>query len=195
MPQKGTIEKTEEEAGNFLWMPDVVAPIYDILKSLSQTAKIIGGIVVGGFLLFIYVTMVLDLRKTPYPWTISLVAPLVIIFVGASILLIIVIAIGFAFAPITLFGVPIVRNYPFTCPPTHPELNGLLCYKPCPSGRHRVGDVCWADTVDIGIGTPVGLEKCPVGWRNDGLTCWEPIGCYSSKTASKVGDVDAGVDV
>jgi len=74
-----------------------------------------------------------------------------------------------------LFGYPILSTYPNTCPPTHPDRNGLLCYKPCPTGRHRVGDVCWADTKEIGIGTPVGLEPCPSGWNNWGLVCQEPI--------------------
>jgi hypothetical protein len=177
MPKKGVVEKTEDTMGDFLWMPDVVAPLYDILKSLSQTAKFIGSVLVGGFTVFIYISMVMDLKKTPYPWTISLVAPLVIIFVGASVLLLIVIAIGFVFSPLTLFGYPILTSYPYTCPPTHPELNGLLCYKPCPSGRHRVSDVCWADTQENGVGTPIGLEPCPDGWNNWGLVCQNPIHC------------------
>jgi hypothetical protein len=183
MPQKGVVEKTEETMGEFLWMPEVATPFYDILKSLLQTAKFIGSLLAAGFLFFIYISMVMDLRKTPYPWSISLVGPLVLIFVGTSVLLLIIIGIGFVFSPIKLFGYTILSSYPYTCPPTHPELNGLLCYKPCPSGRHRVSDVCWADTQENGIGTPVGLEPCPDGWNNWGLICnhveyaggWFPI--------------------
>ena len=179
MPKKGVVEKTEDTMGDFLWMPEVFTPLYDILKSLTQTAKIVGVIIVGGFLLYIYLSMVMDLRRTPYPMSISLGAPLVIIIIGIACLLAIIIAIGFVFSPLTLFGFPILTSYPNTCPPTHPELNGLLCYKPCPSGRHRVGDVCWADSTENGIGTPVGLSPCPDGWNNWGLVCQKPISCFS----------------
>jgi hypothetical protein len=183
MPQKGVIEKAEKTAGDFLWMPEVTTPFYDILKSVLQTGKFIGAVVVAGFGVFMFYTIFMEvfrLTKSPF---VAGVGALVLIAVGTSVLLLIIVAIGFVFSPITLFGIPIFRSYPNTCPPTHPELNGLLCYKPCPSGRHRVSDVCWADTQDNGIGTPVGLEPCPNGWNNWGLICnrveyaggWFPI--------------------
>lgn len=177
MPQKGVIEKAEKTAGDFLWMPDVASPLYDMLKSLSQTAKIVAGLLIGGFMLFVFFTIFLELRKLPLPPFMALVGAGVLVVVATSVVLIIVVAIGYAFSPVTLFGVPIFRAYPNTCPPTHPELHGLLCYKPCPSGRHRVSDVCWADTQDIGPGTPVGLEPCPDGWETWPLTCRRPIRC------------------
>jgi hypothetical protein len=68
---------------------------------------------------------------------------------------------------------------PDTCPVNKPDLDAGLCYEKCRKGYHGVGPVCWADTVNIDIGTPVGLEPCPDGWNNDGLTCREPIGCHS----------------
>ena len=39
--------------------------------------------------------------------------------------------------------------------------------------------MCWADSVSVGVGKPVGLEPCPAGWSNDGLICREPIQCGS----------------
>ena len=71
-----------------------------------------------------------------------------------------------------------------TCPPwfgslTKTELADGLCYEPCDSDYHGVGPVCWADTVNIGVGKPVGLEPCPAGWINIGLICRQPITCAS----------------
>lgn len=67
---------------------------------------------------------------------------------------------------------------PDTCPSGF-EIDGGLCYPPCDAGFTGKGPVCWADTVNIGVGKPVGLEPCPPGWSNDGLTCREPIRCAS----------------
>lgn len=75
-------------------------------------------------------------------------------------------------------GYELVSFYPNTCAQTD-ELQGLLCYPRCKPGFHGVGPVCWADSENVGIGTPVGLEKCPDGWSNDGLICREPLRCAS----------------
>lgn len=72
-------------------------------------------------------------------------------------------------------GAEIFSTYPNTCPPNKPELDAGLCYTKCKAGYHGVGPVCWADTVDVGVGKPVGLNPCPAGWNNDGLICREPI--------------------
>ena len=68
-----------------------------------------------------------------------------------------------------------------TCPPsTSPhktEMDAGLCYEPCVRGYNGVGPVCWAETVNVGVGKPVGLRPCPGGWVNDGLTCRQPITC------------------
>jgi len=177
MPKKGVIEKTEEKAGSFLWMPDVVAPFYDIMKSVSTAARTILILVVGLFIILTYYGFVQEARKSGATLGFSLVAPAVGLLVGGAILLLFIILFGSAFSPVGVFGYPILSTYPNTCPNTHPERNELLCYKPCPAGRHRVGDVCWADTKENGAGTPVGLEKCPDGWNNWGLVCQEPIRC------------------
>ncbi len=77
-----------------------------------------------------------------------------------------------------LFGIT-----PDSCPPwgspQKRELADGLCYEPCDSGYNGVGPVCWAETTNIGVGKPVGLEPCPAGWVNDGLTCRQPITCAS----------------
>jgi hypothetical protein len=72
-------------------------------------------------------------------------------------------------------GYEIYNTTPNTCPPNKSDLDAGLCYTACRSGYHGVGPVCWVDSVNVGVGTVVGLEPCPDGWSNDGLTCREPI--------------------
>jgi hypothetical protein len=175
MPKKGVIEKTQETAASFLWMPDVVAPLYDIMKSVSTALRTVFIIVFTLFIGFTWWGFVQEARKAGYIGLMPLVVPAVGILVGGALILLFLVLFGAAFSPVGLFGYPILSTYPNTCPPSHPERNGLLCYKPCPIGRHRVGDVCWADTKENGIGTPVGLEPCPNGWDTWPLTCNEPI--------------------
>ena len=68
---------------------------------------------------------------------------------------------------------------PDTCPCEKPELDAGLCYERCEDGYHGVGPVCWADTVDIGIGKPMSLRSCDdsgyAGYTDTGLLCskWE----------------------
>jgi hypothetical protein len=71
-------------------------------------------------------------------------------------------------------GAQLFSTFPNTCPPGK-EKDAGLCYVKCRPGYHGVGPVCWADSTNIGVGTPVGLEPCPSGWSNDGLICRESI--------------------
>jgi hypothetical protein len=70
---------------------------------------------------------------------------------------------------------------PDTCKADAPEVQDGLCYVPCKAGFTGQGPVCWAETTNIGIGKPVGLEPCPNGWSNDGLICREPLRWNSCK--------------
>jgi hypothetical protein len=72
-------------------------------------------------------------------------------------------------------GSELVSTYPNTCPPDKSDLDAALCYPKCKPGFHGVGPVCWADTRNVGVGIPIGLNPCPEGWSNDGLICREPI--------------------
>jgi hypothetical protein len=75
-----------------------------------------------------------------------------------------------------LFGIT-----PDTCPANKPEYDAGLCYEQCEVGYNGVGPVCWADTVNIGIGKVVLLKSCAEsgypGWTDTGLLCNEPIEC------------------
>jgi hypothetical protein len=73
-------------------------------------------------------------------------------------------------------GQEIISRTPFTCPPDKPDLDAGLCYPKCRTGYTGSLTTCRVDSFNRGVGTPVGLEPCPSGWNNDGLTCREPLG-------------------
>ena len=72
-------------------------------------------------------------------------------------------------------GIEILNTTPNTCPPERSDLDAGLCYQACRAGYNGVGPVCWAESRNVGVGKPVGLEPCPDGWSNDGLICREPL--------------------
>ena len=186
MPQKGVIEKAEETMGEFLWMPEVVSPLYDMMKSLSKTAWVVLTFVLVFMFLLTWYGMFQKEREHSSFWFAFLSPPIGMAIAGLIVLTFLVF-FGAMVSPLEIFGFPILNTYPNTCDATHPELHGLLCYKPCPSNRHRVSDVCWADTQENGVGTPVGLEPCPDGWNNWGLICQKPISCFSIDDCFKRG--------
>ena len=61
-----------------------------------------------------------------------------------------------------------------TCAPGESSEGGL-CYTPCKPGFYGRTFMCVAESHDRGVGTVIGLEDCPAGWNNDGLTCREPL--------------------
>jgi len=75
-----------------------------------------------------------------------------------------------------LFGTEIGAFTPWTCRPERESLEDGLCYVPCRKGYTGFLTTCRAESMSVGVGTPVALEDCPAGWTNDGLTCREPIG-------------------
>lgn len=79
-------------------------------------------------------------------------------------------------------GKRLVATWPDnTCPAAKSDFDAGLCYEPCETGYHGVGPVCWADTVNIGIGKVMNLRSCAAsgyaGWTDTGLLCNEPIQC------------------
>ena len=73
---------------------------------------------------------------------------------------------------------------PDTCPKNKSELDAGLCYEACEDGYHGVGPVCWADTVNVGIGKVMELKSCqasghlyPDGtaWNDWGLLCQKEL--------------------
>lgn len=80
----------------------------------------------------------------------------------------------------TGLGNRIFGTSPHTCKKGD-ELQDGLCYPKCRSGYHGVGPVCWADTVNIGVGKVMLLDSCDDsghgGYTDSGLLCYNPIKC------------------
>ena len=76
-------------------------------------------------------------------------------------------------------GTRFFSTTPDTCHSTKSDLDAGLCYEPCQDGYHGVGPVCWADTVNVGIGLVLQPRSCPDsgfnGYDDWGLLCWNPI--------------------
>lgn len=158
-------------------MPDIIEPAFNIMDAVFKAAKYIYIPIIIVFVLITYYGFVQEQRKTGATVGWAFVAPAVGMLVAGAVALLFLILFGSMIAPVVIADFPILTMYPNTCPPSHPELHGLLCYKRCPANRHRVSDVCWADTKENGIGSPIGLEPCPDGWNNWGLICQRPISC------------------
>jgi hypothetical protein len=76
-----------------------------------------------------------------------------------------------------LFGIT-----PDTCPANKSELDAGLCYEACEDGYHGVGPVCWANTVNVGIGKVMELKSCyDSGHRYDDGTAWNDWGLLCQK--------------
>jgi hypothetical protein len=70
---------------------------------------------------------------------------------------------------------------PDTCPADRADYDAGLCYPDCEVGYNGVGPVCWAETMNRGIGRVMKLQSCAAsgyaGWTDTGLLCNEPIQC------------------
>jgi len=85
---------------------------------------------------------------------------------------------GLSWTQFRLGGTSIASMTPDTCPKDRPEYDAGLCYPKCRDGYHGVGPVCWADSFNRGVGTPVLPEDCPEGYKVDSaLTCSKPLSC------------------
>jgi hypothetical protein len=72
-------------------------------------------------------------------------------------------------------GQEIYSTTPNTCRPNKPSQEAGLCYQSCKPGFHGAVTMCVADSQNIGVGTPIGLEPCPNGFNTEGLICREPL--------------------
>lgn len=87
-------------------------------------------------------------------------------------------------------GTRLISTNPDSCPLTKPENDAGLCYEQCDEGYHGVGPVCWADTVNRGIGRLPRFKSCSEmglgpDYRDDPLTCWKDLKCKTWCNSSK----------
>jgi hypothetical protein len=86
--------------------------------------------------------------------------------------------LGLSWTQFRLFGTAIASATPNTCPKDRPEYDAGLCYPKCRDGYKGIGPVCWVESFNRGVGTPVLPEDCPEGYKEDSLlTCSKPLKC------------------
>ena len=105
-------------------------------------------------------------------------------------------------SPVKIFGVEIMSTTPETCTGQKSSLEAGLCYNNCKPGYHGAMTSCYADSVNIGVGTPVGLEPCGDEYRTEGLVCsnirWDGckhntvIGCIGGLVGDMYGRLNNG---
>lgn len=151
---------------------EIWGPVSNMFASGLENGLLIASAAAIGYIVLLYIEKTKEIPGAWNPWVIFW-----IILLNGILLLF----IAWWMSPIKFFGTEILSAAPNSCigkgEGEYGSLEGGLCYKNCKKGYHGVADRCWADTVNIGFGTVVGLEPCPVetdgqgGWTNMGLTC------------------------
>jgi len=98
----------------------------------------------------------------------------------------------------TTKGVEVVSLYPHTCVEGDSDLNGALCYPPCPEGyTGDAGPTCRAISVVVGAGRIPQFMSCDEsgygGWTDTGLLCNEPVRTTKCKFRGLFGECWPGL--
>jgi len=95
-------------------------------------------------------------------------------------------------------GTRFFSTTPDTCPSTKSDLDAGLCYEPCQPGYHGVGPVCWADSVNVGVGLVLLPKSCEAsgfkGYVETALTCWNRPRPNSCKFRGLFNECWPGID-
>lgn len=151
-----------------MFPPDIWTPIGEYLSTSASIAFVIGTVLALLYAGLVYADTTKTIPGAWNPW---------VIFWIVIVCAVIFLAIAWAISPLKLFGVEVLTTAPNTCVGIRGSSEGGLCYENCKPGYHGLGVRCYADSVNIGSGTVLGLEPCPVetdgqgAWVNMGLTC------------------------
>lgn len=149
---------------------EIWGPMSNMFSSGLQNGLLGVTVFAIGYIVMLYIEKTKEIPGAWNPWVIFWI----VLLNG-----IIILFIAWWMSPITFFGIEVLSSAPNSCigkgEGDYGSLEGGLCYKHCKNGYHGYADRCYADSVNIGSGTVVGLEPCPNGWHTDFLTCAEPI--------------------
>ena len=178
---------------SFLFPPEIWVPVSEFTSSTLSLAFALGMILFFIYLFLLYADTTKEIPGAWNPW---------VLFWIVVVCLVIFLVIAWSIAPLKLFGVELMSASPNTCVGDWGSMEGGLCYKNCNPGYHGFGVRCYADTVNIGVGTVIGLEPCRDGYRNEGLICssvrwdncaWKLFGaCMPGLTGDIYGRLDGG---
>ena len=154
-----------------IFFPDEIwGPMSNVFSSGLQNVTLAATVIAIAYIMMLYIEKTKEIPGAWNPWVIFWI--LVLNFV-------VILFIAWWMSPITFFGTEVLSAAPNSCIGTEPgqfgSLEGGLCYPNCKKGYHGLGVRCYADTVNIGPGTVIGLEPCPDGWTTTFLMCFEPI--------------------
>ena len=182
-----------DDIWSFLLPPDIWNPILNWMWPGFLAASTIFWI--GGF---VYIVLLYGEKTYTIPgaWN-----PWVIFWIVVT-LFVLFLVIAWYISPVKIFGVEIISTTPDTCTGQKSSLEAGMCYNNCKAGYHGSMTSCYADSVHIGVGTPVGLEPCREGYRTEGLVCsnihWDGckyktvIGCIGGLVGDMYGRLDGG---
>ena len=179
---------------SFLFPSDVWTPIGDFLGSTAASAIALLMVLGMFYLGLLYLDTTKGIEGAWNPW---------VIFWAIVTTSIVILIVMWCTGTVNIGGTEVVTFAPHTCIGDHDQEEAGLCYKKCRDGFHGSATSCYANSVEIGVGTVVGLESCPNGWTNMGLTCsrwnnechrWgtDIIGHWWTGCAETIGRLDHG---
>jgi hypothetical protein len=178
---------------SFLFPPEIWTPVYEFTSSTLSLAFALGMILFFIYVFLLYADTTKEIPGAWNPW---------VLFWIAVVCVVIFLVIAWSIAPLKLFDIELMSKTPNTCVGDWGSMEAGLCYKHCNPGYHGFGVRCYADTVNIGVGTVIGLEPCRDGYRNEGLICssvrwdncaWRLFGaCMPGLTGDIYGRLDGG---
>jgi hypothetical protein len=157
------------DAFEFMFPSEIWAPVGSILGGSTQNATTILTAAAIGYAVLFYIDKTKEIPGAWNPW---------VIFWIVVILIVVFLIVAYMLSPVELPYIgEVLSAAPNSCVGNKSSLEDGLCYNNCRQGYHGYGVRCYVDSVDVGVGTPVGLEPCPENtdgqgdWTNMGLTC------------------------
>jgi hypothetical protein len=159
---------TDTSLWEFFFPSEIWTTIWDFVSPQIGIASILGTILLIVYVVLLYGNVTKDMPGAWNPW---------VIFWAVVMMVLLFLIVGYMLSPVKLFGVELISASPNSCVGINSSMEGGLCYQNCNPGYHGVANRCYADSVNIGVGTPLGLEPCPdddgdgTHWENLGMIC------------------------
>lgn len=193
MAQTGSGVPNITEMWTFLFPADIWDPILAWIMPGFSAVWVMFLVMAITYIVILYGEKTYTFPGAWNPW---------VIFWAFLTLFIVFLVVAWYISPVKLFGIEIMSTTPNTCVGQKSSLEAGLCYNNCKPGFHGALTGCYADSVNVGTGTVVGLEPCTGDYRTEGLLCssvrwnsckWNTvIGCIGGFDGNVYGRLDSG---
>jgi hypothetical protein len=193
MAQTGSGVPNITEMWTFLFPADIWDPILAWIMPGFSAVWVMFLVMAITYIVILYGEKTYTFPGAWNPW---------VIFWAFLTLFIVFLVVAWYISPVKLFGIEIMSTTPNTCVGQKSSLEAGLCYNNCKPGFHGALTGCYADSVNVGTGTVVGLEPCTGDYRPEGLLCssvrwnsckWKTIiGCIGGFDGNVYGRLDSG---